>query len=382
MIRKICVVSGSRADYDHLYWLLKLLKKNKKFDLSVIVTGSHLEKKYGASVKNIIKDGYKKLHKIRLFLSNDKVENITKSTALGILNFSKKLKQIKPDIVLLLGDRYEIFSCAISASFLKIPIAHFNGGEVTSGAFDEWIRHSITKMSTIHFVANKKYQNRVIQLGENKKNVFNVGGLSSDNVLKTKKLKKKEIEKICNFRFHSKNILVTFHPVTLGEKDSKKYFKEIILALEKLEETLIIFTFPNADNDNLSIINMIKKFVKKYKNSIYFISLGRKKYLSIMKYCDAVVGNSSSGLLEAPYFNIPTINIGNRQEGREKANTVIDCKTNRNEILRLIKSLNKNKLKLNNIKDLYGVGNTAENIIKILSNKKINLKIKKNFVDA
>ena len=382
MIRKICVVSGSRADYDHLYWLLKLLKKNKKFDLSVIVTGSHLEKKYGALVKNIIKDDYKNLHKIRLFLSNDRVENITKSTALGILNFSKKLKQIKPDIVLLLGDRYEIFSCAISASFLKIPIAHFNGGEVTSGAFDEWIRHSITKMSTIHFVANKKYQNRVIQLGENKKNVFNVGGLSSDNVLKTKKLKKKEIEKICNFRFHSKNILVTFHPVTLGEKDSKKYFKEIILALEKLEETLIIFTFPNADNDNLSIINMIKKFVKKNKNSIYFISLGRKKYLSIMKYCDAVVGNSSSGLLEAPYFNIPTINIGNRQEGREKANTVIDCKTNRNEILRLIKSLNKNKLKLNNIKDHYGIGNTAENVIKILSNKKINLKIKKNFVDA
>ena len=317
------------------------LKKIKKFDLSIIVTGSHLEKKYGSSIKNITKDGFKKLHKIRLFLGKDKVENITRSTSLGILNFSKKFKQIKPDIVLILGDRYEIFSCAISASFLKIPIAHFNGGEVTSGAFDEWIRHSITKMSTIHFVANKKYQNRVIQLGENKRNVFNVGGLSSDNVRKTKTFKKREIEKTCNFRFYSKNILVTFHPVTLGEKDSKKYFKEIILALEKLEETLIIFTFPNADNDNLSIINMIKKFVKKNKNAICFISLGRKKYLSIMKYCDAVVGNSSSGLLEAPYFNIPTINIGNRQEGREKANTVIDCNTDRIEILRTIKSINK-----------------------------------------
>jgi len=382
MIRKICVVTGSRADYDHLYWLLKLLKKNKKFDLSIIVTGSHLEKKYGASIKNITKDGFKKLHKIRLFLSKDKVENITRSTALGILSFSKKLKQIKPDIVLMLGDRYEIFSCAISASFLKIPIAHFNGGEVTSGAFDEWIRHSITKMSTIHFVANKKYQNRVIQLGENKRNVFNVGGLSSDNVRKTKTLKKKEIEKICNFKFYSKNILVTFHPVTLGEKNSKKYFKEIILALEKLEETLIIFTFPNADNDNVSIISMIKKFVKKNKNAICFISLGRKKYLSIMKYCDAVVGNSSSGLLEAPYYNIPTINIGNRQEGREKANTVIDCSTNRIEILKSIKSMNKKKLKLNNIKNLYGLGNTAENVIKILSNKNLNLNIKKKFVDA
>ncbi len=382
MIRKICVVTGSRADYDHLYWLLKLLKKNKKFDLSIIVTGSHLEKKYGSSIKNITKDGFKKLHKIRLFLGKDKVENITRSTSLGILSFSKKLKQIKPDIVLMLGDRYEIFSCAISASFLKIPIAHFNGGEVTSGAFDEWIRHSITKMSTIHFVANKKYQNRVIQLGENKRNVFNVGGLSSDNVRKTKTLKKREIEKTCNFRFYSKNILVTFHPVTLGEKDSKKYFKEIILALEKLEETLIIFTFPNADNDNLSIINMIKKFVKKNKNAICFISLGRKKYLSIMKYCDAVVGNSSSGLLEAPYFNIPTINIGNRQEGREKANTVIDCNTNRIEILRTIKSINKKKLKLSNIKNLYGLGNTAENVIKILSNKNLNLNIKKKFVDA
>jgi len=168
----------------------------------------------------------------------------------------------------------------------------------------------------------------------------------------------------------------------LGEKNSKKYFKEIILALEKLEETLIIFTFPNADNDNVSIISMIKKFVKKNKNAICFISLGRKKYLSIMKYCDAVVGNSSSGLLEAPYYNIPTINIGNRQEGREKANTVIDCSTNRIEILKSIKSMNKKKLKLNNIKNLYGLGNTAENVIKILSNKNLNLNIKKKFVDA
>lgn len=381
MIKKICVVTGSRSDYDHLYWLLKLLKKNKKFDLSVIATGSHLEKKYGFSLKNIIKDGYKKLYKIKLSLSNDEVENITKSTAIGILKFSKKLKQINPDIILILGDRYEIFSCAISASFLKIPIAHFNGGEVTSGAFDEWIRHSITKMSTIHFVANKKYKKRVIQLGENKKNVFNVGGLSSDNVLKTKILKKKEIEKICNFSFFSKNILVTFHPVTLGSSNSEKYFREIIAALEKLKKTLIIFTFPNADNDNLSIINMIKKFVKKNKNAKYFTSLGRQKYLSIMNNCDLVLGNSSSGLLETPYFNIPTINVGNRQEGREKANTVYDCKTDRNKILRLIKLLNKNKLRGNNIKDLYGIGNTSENVIKILSNKKLDLNIKKKFVD-
>ena len=381
MIRKICVVTGSRADYDHLYWLLKLLKENKKFDLSIIVTGSHLEKKYGVSVQKIIKDKYEKIHKIKLSLGKDKIDDTTKSTAEGILKFSKKLRKINPDLVLILGDRYEIFSCAISASFLKIPIAHCNGGEVTSGAFDEWIRHSITKMSTIHFVANKKYQKRVLQLGENKKNVFNVGGLSSDNVIKTTLIKKKKLEKICNFKFYSKNILVTFHPVTLGSNNSQKYFKEVTSALEKLKDTLIIFTFPNADADNFPIINMIKKFVKKNKNAIYFVSLGRQKYLSIMKNCDAVVGNSSSGLLEAPYFNVPTINIGSRQEGREKANSVIDCKTDRNEIWKLIKSIHKNKPKTNNIKDLYGVGNTAQNVIKILSNKKLNLKIKKKFVD-
>jgi GDP/UDP-N,N'-diacetylbacillosamine 2-epimerase (hydrolysing) len=384
MIKKsICVVTGSRAEYDQLFWLLKLLKKDKKIILNLIVSGTHLEKKYGFTYSKIKEDGFEKNIKIKLFIKGDKASDINDLVSLGVRLFSKRLKKIKPDLVILLGDRYEVFSAAIAASFLNIPIAHLNGGEITAGAFDEWIRHSITKMSSLHFVANKKYKKRVIQLGENPKKVFNVGGLSSDNVYKTNLISKNEIEKLFNFQFKKRNLLITYHPVTLENNSAKKDFAEILKTIKSQKDTLAIFTFPNADTNNKIIIKMIKKFSKNNKNAVFFTSLGRVKYLSILKNCDAIIGNSSSGLLEAPYLEVGTVNIGDRQLGREKTKNIIDCKPINKEILKALKKIftNKNRNKHIQLKKHYGEGNTAENIYKILKKKLSDIQIKKVFYD-
>lgn len=384
MIKKnFCVVTGSRAEYDHLFWLLKLLKKDKKINLNLLVTGSHLEKKYGFTYSKIEKDGFLKNFKINLLIKGDDSVNISNSVALGIKLFTKNLKKMKPRLVILLGDRYEIFSAAIAASFLNIPIAHLNGGETTAGAFDEWIRHSISKMSSLHFVANEKYKKRVIQLGENPDTVFNVGGLSSDNVYKTKLISKVQIEEECNFKFKKNNLLVTYHPVTLENNTSERAFLEILKALKKLRETLIIFTFPNSDPNNKVIIKMIKKFSIENHNVVSFTSLGRVKYLSILKNCDLILGNSSSGLLEAPYLGIRTIDIGDRQLGREKTKSVISCKANNGDILKEIKKIFNRKITNKHVKDkkYYGNGKTAENICKILKDKINDIKTKKIFYD-
>ena len=382
-LKKICVISGSRADYGLLYHLLLRLKSSKKHDLNLVVTGSHLSYEFGNTYKSILNDGFFISKKVECCLSSDSSVGINKSIGLGVISFSEAYVDINPDLIIVLGDRYEIFASVISAYISKIPVAHISGGEITEGAFDDSLRHSITKMSQYHFVAHKTYRDRVIQLGENPEKVFIVGGMSLENIKYTKLLNKNNLEEDLDFKFGEKNILVTYHPVTLDNNSSEKHFVELLKALEKLEETNIIFTFPNSDSNSRIIFNLIKDFVKKNKNSAYYKSLGNLRYLSCLKYIDGVVGNSSSGIGEAPSFKIGTVNIGDRQKGRIKPISVIDCEPNENEIYNSIMSLFSPEFKklLKDVKNPFDFGDASKNITDILENLNFSYNIKKEFHD-
>ncbi len=381
--RKICVITGSRAEYGLLYLLIKKIKLDKNLVLQLIVTGMHLSSNFGMTFREIEKE-FKILKKIDIDLSSDSSSGIVRSIGIGLNNFIKTFKEIKPDIIVILGDRYEIFSSAIAATVAKIPIAHIHGGERTEGAFDESIRHSITKMSHFHFAATNNYRQRIIQLGELPSKVYNVGGLGAEFLKKQKLLSKKEFEKSINFKFNKKNILVTFHPTTLEKNTSKIQFQELLNAINELEDTNIIFTKTNSDTNGKIINKMIDQFVFKYpKKAISFFSLGQIKYLSALKYVDICMGNSSSGLLEAPSFKIATVNIGDRQKGRIKADSVINCIPLKEDILKAINkvySVNFQNL-LKKIKNPYDNGESSKKIFKILKNSSFKNILKKRFHD-
>jgi len=382
--RKICIVSGSRAEYGLLKSLMSEVQKSKKLNLQIIVTGMHLSSEYGLTFKEIEKDGFLINRKVEMLLSSDKPSSISKSTGLGLIGISDALDQLRPDLLVILGDRFEIYAAGIAALFNRVPIAHIHGGETTMGAFDESIRHSITKMAWWHFVAAKEYEKRVIQLGEDPSRVFNVGGMGVDAISKTKLLSKKEIEIKTGIKFLKKNLIITYHPVTLEDDTSKKKFQEVINALVDLKDIYIIFTMPNADSNSKVINKMIREFVSAHKErSIAFTSLGHINYLSAMQFVDGVVGNSSSGLTEAPTFKIGTINLGDRQKGRLKANSVIDTKSSSRQIKNAIKKLySKNfKIILKSVTNPYGDGLATTKIISILKNKKLPGELKKEFYD-
>jgi GDP/UDP-N,N'-diacetylbacillosamine 2-epimerase (hydrolysing) len=381
--RKICVVTGTRAEYGLLYWLMKEIELDKELELQLIVTGMHLSPEFGLTYKEIEKE-FKIDKKIEMLLSSDTLVGISKSMGLAQISFAEAYEDLKPDILVVLGDRYEIFSCVSAAMIARIPIAHLHGGETTEGAFDESIRHSITKMSHLHFTAANEYRNRVIQLGEHPLRVFNVGGLGIENIKKLKLLSKEEFEKSIDFKLNKKNIIVTFHPVTLEKSTAKEQFQELLDAIDELVDTNIIFTKANSDTDGRVINSMIDEYVSKnHDKSVGFTSLGQLRYLSALQYVDSMVGNSSSGLLEAPSFNIGTINIGDRQKGRLKAESIIDCCENKESILKAVKKLYSSEFQelLNTVKNPYGNGCASMNIIKEL--KRINLEniLKKSFYD-
>jgi GDP/UDP-N,N'-diacetylbacillosamine 2-epimerase (hydrolysing) len=380
--RKICVITGSRAEYGLLYWLMKEVQKEKKLQLQLIVTGMHLSSKYGLTYREIEKE-FKIDKKINMQLYSDTNLGILKSMSRAQTMFAKTYKKLKPDIVVVLGDRYEIFSATTAAMILKIPLAHIHGGEITKGSWDDPIRHCISKMAQIHFTATKEYRNRVIQLGEEPNRVFNIGGMGIENIKKLKLFNREEFEKSINFKLNKKNLLISFHPVTL-ENDSLKQFKELLSAIDDLVDTNLIFTKTNSDLDGEKINKMIDQYVSKnsYK-SIAFSSLGQLRYLSAMKHVDAIVGNSSSGLMEAPSFGIVTINIGDRQKGRIEAKSVIGCQPNKNDIKRSLKKIYiKNfQKKLKFIVNPYDNGLTSIKIVKVLKNIKIENITKKNFYD-
>ena len=381
--KKICVVTGSRADYGLLYWLLKKIENDKDLDLQLIVTGMHLSSDFGLTYKEIEKD-FKINKKIDMKLSFDTSVGISRSMAIAQKFIAEAYNELKPDIVVVLGDRYEIFSASSAAMIAKIPIAHIHGGELTEASWDDSIRHCISKMSHLHFTASEQYKNRVIQLGEHPDRVFNVGGMGIENIKKLKLLGKNELESLINFKLNRKNLLITYHPVTLENNTSKYQFSELLKAVDELDNTNIIFTKTNSDLNGRVINKMIDDYTNQNsKKSVSFISLGQLKYLSILQYVDAVVGNSSSGLTEAPSFKIGTINIGDRQKGRIKSSSVIDCEPKKNSILKALTKLYSPKF-LHTLKtsvNPYGDGHASQKIIHKIKKVNLDTLLKKSFYD-
>ncbi len=382
---KVCVVTGTRAEYGLLYWLMKAIQEDHDFELQIIATGMHLSPEFGLTYEQIEKDGFKIDKKIETLLSSDTPAGISKSMGLGMIGFADAYAELKPDIIVLLGDRFEIFSAAASAMIARIPIAHLHGGEATEGLIDEPIRHSITKISHLHFTAAEEYKRRVVQLGEDPARVFNVGGLGIDNIRKLKLMSREEFEDSINFKLSSKNLLVTFHPVTLEHATAGDQFQNLLNALDELEDTKFIFTKPNADTEGRLIIKMIDDYVfENSHNAVAFTSLGQLRYLSALKFVDACIGNSSSGLAEAPTFKIGTINMGDRQRGRLMADSVIDCEPEKESILSAIRKLYSKEFqnKLKDVKNLYGEGGAAKKIKKTLKEVDLSDILKKEFYDT
>lgn len=382
-MRKICVVTSTRAEYGLLYWLLKEIKADSELKLQLIVTGMHLSPEFGLTYKEIEKE-FKIDKKIEILSSSHTSLDICAEMARVYEKFAPALAELKPDILVLLGDRYEIFGVAGVASIMQIPIAHIHGGETTQGAFDEAFRHSITKMSHIHFAATNEYANRIIQLGEEPSRVFNVGGTSIENIKKLNLLSKEEFEKSIDFRLAKKNILITFHPVTLENSSAREQFNELLNALDELEETNFIFTKANSDTDGDVINKMIDEYVSENsQKAVAFASLGQLRYLSAIKFVDIVLGNSSSGLTEVPSFKKATINIGDRQKGRARASSVIDVRPVKEEILAAIKRAYSKEFE-QTLKDTinpYDGGNPSKKMVKILKEIKLDGILKKKFYD-
>ncbi len=381
--RKVCVVTGTRAEYGLLRWLMQGISSSEELELQVIATGMHLSPEFGLTYREIEKDGFNINKKVEMLLSADTSSSISKSIGLGIIGFSDAFEELNPDIVVLLGDRFEILAASVAAMVKRVPIAHIHGGEATEGLIDESIRHSITKMSHLHFVAAEEYRNRVIQLGEQPERVFQVGGMGIDAIRKLKLLGKSELERELEFQFLKKNLLVTFHPVTLEKSTSVSQFKELVDALSKLDNTGILFTMPNADTEGRAIFDLIHKFCSTNKSAKSFISLGQLKYLSCLQFVDCVVGNSSSGFIEVPSFNKATVNIGDRQRGRLRASSVIDSIPVEKEILHAIEKVYSVEFQktLKNTKNPYGEGGASEKILKVLTIFPLAGILKKKFFD-
>lgn len=379
-MKKICVFTGTRAEYGLLKPLMKKINIDNDFVLQIIASGMHLSPEFGLTYKQIEDDGFLIDEKIDILLSSDRDEGINKTIGLGIISITDVFSRLKPDYCILLGDRYETFAAAVSAYTMKIPIIHISGGVTTEGAYDEAYRHSITKMSYLHFTATEEYRNRVIQLGEDPQRVFNVGAIGLDNIKEIELLSKKELEKELDFTLGNKSILVTFHPTTLEIGTANVQIDNLLNALDKFRnEVKIVFTKSNSDSMGRLINQKIDEFVKTHENSKAYFSLGTKKYLSLLQYVDCVVGNSSSGIIEVPSFKKATINIGDRQKGRFKPISIIDCECTQEDIEFAIKRGMDMQFKdlIKEFKNPYGDGNTSDKIINILKSeflKEINLK--------
>ncbi len=381
--RKICIFTGTRAEYGLLKPLMEEIQKDKDLKLQIVVSGMHLSPEFGLTYQQIEKDGFKIDEKIEMLLSSDTSIGMSKSIGLGIIGYTDALERLKPDIVVILGDRFEALAFAVASYTLKIPIAHLHGGEATFGALDEGYRHAITKLSYLHFTSTEDYRKRVIQMGEDPRRVFNVGALGIDNIARINLLSKKEIEEILGKKLKKRNLLITFHPVTFEDESSEKQFKELLKALDELQDTLLIFTKANADAEGRKINKLIDEYTAQNPDkAIAFTSMGQHLYLSTMKYVDAVVGNSSSGIIEAPSFRIGTINIGKRQLGRIKAESVIDCEPSYESIKKALDYLYSEEFqrKLKNVDNPYGKGNSAQKIKSILKQYPLD-DIRKEFFD-
>lgn len=383
--KKVYVVTGTRADYGLLYWLLKEIQQDNDLELQLIVTGMHLSPEFGNTYKNIEVDGFEIKDKIETLMSSDSEIAISKAIGLGCISFSESFSKLNPEMLLLLGDRFEILSAAISAMILKIPIVHLHGGETTQGLIDEPIRHSITKMASFHFPATEFYKKRIIQMGENPDRIFNYGMAGLDNIYKLDLLSQKKLEQELDFQFDKKTAIITYHPVTLENNTAEDQIDNLLKAIDK-SNIKAIFTKSNADTQGRIINKRIEEFVEKNNKKYTFVdNLGQLKYLSVLKYSDLMIGNSSSGLTEAPSFKLPVVNIGDRQKGRVKADNVIDCQYKSFEIEKSIKkavskAFNNSLTNMINPYDKYEDGKTSFRVKEKL--KEINLEddiLKKDF---
>ncbi len=338
MRKKVCIVTGTRAEYGLLRPIIDKVYRAENLELQLVVTGMHLSPEFGLTYQEIESHGYPITSKIEMLLSSDTSVGITKSMGVALFGFADCFEQNQPDLLVILGDRYEMLMAASAAMVAKIPIAHIHGGELTEGVMDEAIRHSITKMSHIHFTATEEYRKRVIQLGEQPEMVYNVGALGIENIKELKLLDKESLEQQLGFHFTSRTIMVTYHPVILDDITTERQFKDILDVIHEEKDIYVIFTKANSDMDGRIINRMIDDFVKNHMDRCAaYTSLGQMKYLSALQYCRAVVGNSSSGIIEVPSFGIPTVNIGNRQKRRLQAESVINCQNEKNQIREALK---------------------------------------------
>lgn len=378
--KKIAVVTGARAEYGLLYWLMREIQQDPDLTLQTIVTCMHLSPEFGYTIKNIEDDGFPITAKVELLLSSDSRVGVAKSVGLGVIGFADAFSQCQPDLVVLLGDRFETLAAAQAAMFLQIPIAHIHGGELSFGAIDEHIRHAITKMSHLHFVAAESYKDRVIQLGEAPHTVFNVGAPGLDHLKRTPLLTQQELAQELNFTFGAINFLVTLHPATANINELVHQANSLLEALNHFPHAHIIFTLSNADASGRLLSQQIKAYAETHADRCKaFVMLGTQKYFSVLQAVDVIIGNSSSGLIEAPLFNKPCVNIGSRQDGRLKAENVIDCAATSDAIYQAIQHAL--TLKFQQVKSLYGHGDASYKIKDIIKQTDLTTLRQKTFFD-
>ncbi len=386
MKKRICIVTATRAEYGLLRPLIVKMKECREFDVSVAVTGMHLSPEFGLTYREIEADGITIDKKIEILLSADTSSAISKSMALALIGFSDYFRENPFDAAVILGDRYEMLAVACAAMNARIPIIHLYGGETTEGAVDEEIRHAITKLSYFHFTSTEEYRKRVIQMGENPDRVFCVGALGVENALQMDFLSKEELEKELQFSLERPFVLVTFHPVTLEAETAGIQMRELLDALDEFQDWGFIMTRANADAGGRIINQMMEEYAGSRENVRVYKSLGSVRYLSAMKYCRMVIGNSSSGLIEVPSFGIPTINIGDRQRGRVQAESVVNCIPRKEAILAAIRKADTEEFrrKIRMVKNPYGTGNTSEEMVRILRERLCGMQIdlKKKFFDV
>lgn len=385
-MKRIGIMTGTRAEYGLLKSLMQGINKDNDLELYLIVSGMHLSPEFGMTYKEIEEDGFQINAKVEMLLSSDSPAGISKSIGLGVIGFADEFQRADLDMLILLGDRYEALSAAICALVMRIPIAHLHGGELTEGAIDEGIRHSITKMSYLHFTSTEQYRNRVIQLGENPERVFYVGALGVENIKKINLMTKEELERSIHFEIDENTVIVTYHPVTLENNTVEEQFLNLLEVLDRNPKIRMIFTKANADTNGRIVNELIDKYAaQNSERACAFVSLGQKRYLSALKYCRIVIGNSSSGIIEAPSFGKPIINIGDRQKGRICADSVINCGYTQQEIQQAMETALTKEFenKASNCRNPYEKENTAANIISVIKDYLLNdkIKLKKGFYD-
>jgi UDP-hydrolysing UDP-N-acetyl-D-glucosamine 2-epimerase len=381
--RKLCVVTGTRAEYGLLYWLMKEIEQDKDLELQILATGMHLAPEFGLTFREIEHDGFRIDAKVEMLLSSDTPVGVAKSIGLGVIGMAEALERLKPDLLILLGDRYEILAAAQAAMTARVPIAHIHGGETTEGAMDEAIRHAVTKMAHLHFVAAEPYRKRVIQMGEHPERVFCYGAPGIDYIKKLNLMTKEQLEESLSFRLGALNFLVTYHPVTLQDS-SEEAVVNLLRALDQFPEAHIIATKPNSDVGGRRIARKLEEYAAARPERVCLAaSLGQVRYLSAIRHTDVVIGNSSSGIIEAPLFRKPTVNIGDRQKGRLAGESVIHCRETESDIVAAIRiALSPEFQKtLEKVESLYGDGGASLRIKETLKRISLDNLLNKSFYD-